>query len=244
MIKLTEPKIIYEDNHVLVAQKPPNMLTQGDATGDMDMLSFLKNYIKTAYNKPGEAYLGLVHRMDRPVGGLLCFAKTSKSAARLSKQLQNKEMEREYLCVVKGELTQGGRLEDTLFKDSLTNQVKVVPPSHPQGKKAILTYEPLLTTLGQTLLHIRLQTGRSHQIRVQLSNVGHPLVGDRKYGNENSEKQTQIALWGFLLSFIHPTKKEKMTFFSYPEGESWLPFHKKLTELTNHYKEQGALINE
>ncbi len=239
-----KPIIIYEDNHLLIVEKPPNMLTQGDCTGDLDLHSYLKIYLKETYQKPGDAYLGLVHRMDRPVGGLLCFAKTSKAASRLSKQIQSKELQREYLALVEGNFTQEGKLENYLYKNTVTNKVEVVDENHPQGKKALLYYESLVNNIDNvSLVSIFLETGRAHQIRVQLSHLGYPLLGDKRY-NKACQKQktaTQIALWGFSLSLQHPTQKEKMTFLSIPKGEIWLPFKNSIETLSNTYLKQGAI---
>ncbi len=231
--------IIYEDNHLLVVEKAPNQLTQGDSTGDMDLLTGLKEYLKVRYNKPGEAYLGLVHRMDRPVGGALCFAKTSKAAARLSSQLQKKKLHRQYLLIAQGEVNQPGTLEDYLLKDSKTNLVKVVSSNHPQGKKALLTYEPLLVQNGQTLVKVSLQTGRSHQIRVQFSHFGHPLYGDMRYG-EQWGRPVQIALWGHFLSLEHPTLEKQMSFLSLPKGPTWKNFEEVILAFSSPYIQQGA----
>ncbi|NLB91368.1 MAG: RluA family pseudouridine synthase [Clostridiales bacterium] len=215
-----QPTIVYEDNHVLVVEKPPNMLTQGDSTGDWDLHSYLKQYLKEKYEKPGEAYVGMVHRMDRPVGGLLCFAKTSKAASRLALQLKNQQFNRQYLAVVQGKIQQSGQLEDYLLKDHRNNQVSVVDKDTPNSKKALLSFLPIESIENKTLVNIQLETGRSHQIRVQFSHFGHPLLGDVRYGKD--KPGAQIALWGTELSFYHPTKKEKLTFYSKPAGKSWL----------------------
>ncbi|MGI6199917.1 MAG: RluA family pseudouridine synthase [Christensenellales bacterium] len=205
--------ILYEDNHVLVAVKPPFMPVQADPSGDPDMLSILKEYVRVKYNKPGEAYLGLVHRLDRPVGGALVFARTSKAAARLSKSLQTRDMRRAYLAVIQGRMAAAeGQLVDHLIKNTRTNMVSVVSPDAPGAKKAVLHYWALAQGErdGQpiSLVMIQLGTGRGHQIRVQMAHCGHPLVGDMRYGGRQ-KPGTPIALWAAGLSFTHPTRREE-----------------------------------
>lgn len=198
--------IIYEDNHLLVVEKPVNVPVQADITKDKDLLTILKEYIKNKYNKPGNVYLGLVHRLDRPVGGIMVFAKTSKAANRLSKQVQDKTMKKTYIAVVQGKLQQEGTLKDKLEKDSKNNITRVSK----NGKEAILNYKLLQYKSNYSLVQINLITGRSHQIRVQFSSRNHPLFADQKY-NKNPEKG-QIALFAKKLEFIHPVTKETMAF--------------------------------
>lgn len=208
--------ILYEDNHLLVVEKPVNLPVQADESGDADLLTLLKEDLKKRYQKPGNVYLGLVHRLDRPVGGVLVFAKTSKAASRLSDVLRKREMERTYLAVVRGTLDNHGILEHHLWKDTKKNKVHAVKRDHPNAKKAILHYETLERKDGLSLLSIRLHTGRSHQIRVQLSTVGAPLYGDQKYGEHVNKPGQQIALWAHTLEFPHPTTKKRMKFESIP----------------------------
>lgn len=198
--------IIYEDNHILVVEKPVNIPVQEDITKDKDLLTILKEYIKNKYNKPGNVYLGLVHRLDRPVGGIMVFAKTSKAANRLSKQVQDKTMKKTYVAVVQGKTEKEGTLKDKLEKDSKHNITKISE----KGKEAILNYKLLKYKNNYSLVQINLITGRSHQIRVQFSSRNHPLYADQKY-NKNPEKG-QIALFAKELEFMHPTTKEIMTF--------------------------------
>ncbi|MCG7345729.1 RluA family pseudouridine synthase [Sporosarcina sp. ACRSL] len=212
-------RIIYEDNHLLVVEKPVNIPVQGDESGDADLLSLLKADLKKRYQKPGNVYLGLVHRLDRPVGGVLVFAKTSKAASRLSDVLRKREMKRTYLAVVRGALDEKGILTHHLWKDVKKNIVHAVKVSHPGGKKAVLDYETLEKKDGMSLLAIRLHTGRSHQIRVQMATSGAPLYGDQKYGQQVNRPGQQIALWAHTLSFPHPTTKEILTFESTPPSE-------------------------
>ena len=230
---MEKPTILYEDNHVLVAIKEPNMLTQADNTGDPDLLSRVKEYVKETYNKPGEAYVGLVHRMDRPVGGLLCFAKTSKAAARLSDQVRTHELNRQYVCIVEGSAPDQFTYTDYLVKDMENNRVTVLPPYlKAQGKEAILHGRTVARRDGLSLVTIQLETGRAHQIRVQMQHAGFPLWGDHRYGN--GKRGQQIALWGFRLSFEHPTTHEHMLFIApTPEEKPWLFFERELRGLEN-----------
>ena len=176
--------ILYEDNHVLVAVKPPNMLSQADRTGDPDILSLLKEYIREKYHKPGNVYLGLVQRLDRPVGGLMVFARTSKAAARLDAQMREHEMGRQYLCVVTGEVPDEFTLTDYLIHDEIKNREVVCEADEKGGKRAILHGRCIDRRNGTALCTIRLETGRKHQIRAQMSNIGAPLWGDNRYGRE------------------------------------------------------------
>lgn len=212
-------EILYEDNHLLIAVKPPNMPVQGDISGDPDFLTLLKEDIKSRYNKPGNVFLGLVHRLDRPVGGVMVFAKTSKAASRLSEQIRNHQMEKIYLCVVQGcpEVLKG-RLTDNLLKDKNTNIVSVVEKGTSGAKQAILDYEVLSQSQGLSLIEVNLLTGRSHQIRVQMSNNGTPLVGDTKYGYQGSRSHI-LALWSHQIEINHPTTKERMLFTSFPPNK-------------------------
>lgn len=211
-------KVIYEDNHIIVVEKKPNIPSQSDKTGDIDMLTIVKEYIKEKYNKPGNVYLGLVHRLDRPVGGIMIFARTSKSASRLSNQVREKIFKKEYLAVVDGKPEpKSGTLEDYLYKDERNNISKVVKKEKKNAKLAKLDYELVKYNeiKNLSLLKINLHTGRHHQIRVQLSNFGHSIYGDQKYGKRGKGKQ--IALWAYKLTIEHPITKEKMEFVDYPE---------------------------
>lgn len=210
-------KVIYEDNQIIVVEKQPNIPSQADKTGDMDMLTMVKNYIKEKYNKPGEVYIGLVHRLDRPVGGVMVFARTSKSASRLSEQVRNKTLKKTYIATVEGKVeTEKGILEDYLYKDERHNMSKVVNKDKKNAKLAKLDYEVLSYDEKRDLtkVKINLHTGRHHQIRVQFANFGHSLYGDQKYGVRGKCKQ--IRLWAYKLELEHPTKKEMMVFESEP----------------------------
>lgn len=212
--------ILYEDNHILVVEKPRNIPVQADQTGDPDLLTLLKEDIKIRYQKPGNVYLGLVHRLDRPVGGVMVFAKTSKAASRLSDAFRRQAVERSYLAVVRGAPSEkAGLLTHYLVKNARENKVAVVRPSHPQGKKAVLDYEWIGQQDRLSLLSVRLHTGRPHQIRVQLAASGCPLYGDQKYGIHVNKPGQQLALWSHEISFIHPVQKEEMHFISNPPAE-------------------------
>lgn len=213
--------VIYEDNHLLVVEKKPNILSQSDNTNDIDMLTLCKNYIKEKYNKPGNVFIGLVHRLDRPVGGVMVFARTSKAASRLSDQVRTKTMKKTYNAIVEGRCKKNCEYVDYLLKNTKTNMVSVVDKDKQGGKKSILYMKNLKTRYLKkedsefSLVEIDLETGRPHQIRVQFSSRNHPLYGDQRY-NKNSKVGNQIALWATRLELIHPTTKEKMVFKSNP----------------------------
>ena len=198
--------IIYEDNHLLVVEKPINVPVQADKSGDEDLLSMLKKYLKEKYNKPGDVYLGLVHRLDRPVGGVMVFAKTSKAASRLSKQIQKHEFKKIYMAVTQGKVSESGIFKDKLKKDEKTNITTVSE----DGKEAELSYNLVGFLNNLSLVRISLKTGRSHQIRVQFASRKIPLYGDQKY-NPNAVKD-QIALFASKIEFKHPITKEVMSF--------------------------------
>ena len=211
-------KVIYEDNHIIVVEKPVNIPSQGDKTGDIDMITIIKQYLKEKYNKPGNVYLGLIHRLDRPVGGVMVFAKTSKAAARLSEQVREKVFQKTYLVVVNGKMEEKkGLLEDYLLKNERNNISKVVKEGTKNSKFASLDYEELKYNeeINLSVLKINLHTGRHHQIRVQLSSRNHSIYGDQKYGGRGHGKQ--IALWAYTLKIVHPITKEEMIFKSIPE---------------------------
>lgn len=209
--------IIYEDNHLLVVEKPINIPVQEDKSNDMDLLTMLKNYIKKRDNKPGNVYLGLVHRLDRPVGGIMVFAKTSKCASRLSEQIRTKNIKKTYYAIVENKVKESGTLEDKLLKDTKNNIVKV----DKNGKDSILDYKLINYKDNLSLVKINLVTGRSHQIRVQFSSRNYPLYGDQKY-NKNSKPGEQIALFSNSISFNHPITKERLTFnLNLPNRYPW-----------------------
>ena len=212
-------KVIYEDNHIIVVVKPVGVPSQGDKSGDLDMLTLVKEYIKVKYNKPGEVYLGLVHRLDRMVGGLMVFARTTKGASRLSKYIRERNFKKKYTAILNGCLTGKSTLTNYLLKNEKLNMSSVVninPKNEKYVKEAILDYECIkmfeYNKKKYTMVSVNLKTGRHHQIRVQFSNINHPLYGDIKYGNNINKVGENLALWSSYLSFYHPTKDEYLEF--------------------------------
>lgn len=214
--------VLYEDNHLLAVEKPANMPVQGDSSGDEDLLTLLKGYIKEKYRKPGEVYLGLVHRLDRPVGGAMVFARTSKAAARLSGQFSSHGAIKTYLAVTEGNAP-GGELSGFILKDESTGSAALVSESAPGARAARLTYSPIAYRKGRTLVRVILHTGRHHQIRVQLSGAGYPIWGDQRY-NGSARPGQQIALWACSLEIEHPTLHTRLRFTSTPSGGVWKDF--------------------
>ncbi len=213
--------VLYEDNHLLVVLKPQNMPTQADSSGDPDFLSMLKHFLVRKYDKPGDAYLGLVHRLDRPTGGVMVFAKTSKAAARLCEQIRDTdgEFEKTYLAVVAGRPLRTGRIEHYLAKDEKTNTVIVAPSSLEGAKRAESSVKIMDERNGLSLVSVDLITGRSHQARVQLKALGSPIVGDVKYAGAKLVKSPHLALWAHKLVFAHPVSGEKLRFLAMPPDE-------------------------
>lgn len=249
--------ILYEDNHLLVVEKPVNMPSQEDPSGDPDVLTVMKDWIKVRDGKPGNVYLGLVHRLDRPVGGAMVLAKTSKAASRLSDTIRTRSLGKEYVAVVRGCPPQReATLVHYLWKDPVRNIVYAVRKNHKRAKEAVLDYRvigtlpveaperaqrvpsaeiaelsagnrrgpeprgtmppPRRKTDSLSLVRIRLHTGRTHQIRVQMAQIGCPLYGDQKYGAALNKPGQQLALWSTLLAFEHPVQKREMRFVSLP----------------------------
>ncbi len=204
--------VIYEDNHIIVVEKPAGVPTQADSTKDDDMYNLVRNYIKEKYNKPGQAFVGIVHRLDRPVGGIMVFARTSKGASRLSEQIRNRSFTKIYLAEVYGHLkNKKGTLENYLLKDEKKNMSFISSKNEEGSKLARLDYEVIEERESTSIVKITLHTGRHHQIRVQFSNIGHPLVGDNKYG-KIEKGRSDVRLWAYSLEFKHPTKDEVMKF--------------------------------
>lgn len=207
-------KILYEDNHIIVVEKPVNILVQADITKDIDMLTLIKNYLKEKYSKPGNVYLGLVHRLDRPVGGVMIFAKTSKAASRLSEMIRNSSFKKTYLAIVCGNLKDSGEFVDNIVTDEFKVSID------DSGKLAKLKYQTIASVNNLSLVKVNLITGRKHQIRAQFAHHNYPLWGDQKY-NDNSLPGEQIALWAYSIRFKHPVKDEIMNFTSLPDFKKY-----------------------
>lgn len=217
-----ELNIIYEDNHLLVVVKPNNVPVQADSSKDLDLLNMLKKYLVKKYDKPGDAFLGLVHRLDRPTGGIMVFAKTSKAAKRLAEQMQKGDFEKGYLAVLDGVPRENqDKLVNYLKKNEKTNEVKVVPDATVGAKRAELDYKILEENDGVTLAKIKLVTGRSHQIRVQMKHIGCPLVGDMKYNPNAKPNECYLGLWAYEVKLNHPVTNEKLTFRVYPDTDNY-----------------------
>lgn len=208
--------VLYEDNHIIVVVKPYNVLSQGDSTKDLSIMDEIKSYIKVKYNKPGNVYLGLVHRLDRPVGGVMVFARSSKAASRLCKSFNEHSITKKYLAIVNGKMeSNSGELVDYIDKDANGNAF-----ISKNGKKAILDYEVLQYDEKNdcSLVSIDLKTGRHHQIRIQFASRGHYLLGDQRYGKLDNK---QICLFAYYLSFTHPVSKEVLEFKYLPPYEGY-----------------------
>lgn len=204
--------ILYEDNHVIVALKPQNMPCCEDESKDKDLLTALKEYVKVKYEKQGNVYLGLVHRLDRPTGGVMVFAKSSKAAARLSEQMQNGDFEKKYLTVLTNTpKRERETLKNYIKKNAINNMVYICTATDSGAKYAELDYRILDTKSGLSLAEVTLHTGRSHQIRVQMAGINCPLYGDMRYGGVNAKKG-KLALWAYSLAFTHPVTKERLVF--------------------------------
>lgn len=210
-------EILYEDNHLIVTVKPKGILSQKDITGDIDMTTLIKYYLKDRYQKKGNVYLGLVHRLDRMTEGIMVFAKTSKAAARLSKQISEKTFVKKYYAVVNGILENDGRLTNYIIKDEKDGKSYI--GNEKSGKLAVLDYHILKRFANQTLVDVTLLTGRHHQIRVQFANINHCLVGDYLYGN--FKNQGDLMLYSYYIAFYHPITQELMTFNKIPNNNQW-----------------------
>lgn len=217
-------RIVFEDNHVLVAFKPAGILSQADSSDAPDMLTILKDFIKVRDNKPGNVWLGLLHRLDRPVAGIMIFAKTSKCASRISEQIRQRKVVKRYRALVYGVPDKEGEYENFILKDSAANTVRVFDREVTGSKKAKLRYRSVMSSSYEdsdiTLVEVELETGRSHQIRAQFAHAGHPLLGDRRYGREDRVKD--IALQSFVIGFFHPVSGEYLEFdLPLPESSPW-----------------------
>lgn len=216
--------ILYEDNHLLGVFKRAGLLTQGDRTGDTTALELAKQYLRDAHHKPGRVFLGLVHRIDRPVSGVLVFARTSKAASRLARSFHDRKVEKTYLAVVVGGFDdEVGDLEG--FVERTHMRSRLAPAASPKAKPAVLSYRVLAARGEFSLLEVTPRTGRHHQIRLQLSAAGHPIVGDMKYRAPRALADQSIALHAARLSFPHPVREEVITLTAPPpEGEPWSHF--------------------
>jgi 23S rRNA pseudouridine1911/1915/1917 synthase len=208
--------VLFENNHCLVLNKPAGLLAQGDVTGESTILDFARSYLKTRYAKPGNVFVGLVHRLDRPVSGVVLLARTSKAAARLSEQFRQGSVEKLYWAVSEGHCPEeSGEWTDTLWKDETRNRVEVVPAGSSGGREARLAFRVIGREPGRTTFELRPLTGRSHQLRVQLASRGWPIVGDRKYGAVSTltalDGQPRVALHARRLTFSHPTRREAIS---------------------------------
>ena len=229
-MNLFKEKVLYFDNHIIVAYKDAGILSQGDRTGDASILDFVKDFIKVEFKKPGEVFVGSVHRLDRPAMGLMLFAKTSKALGRLNELFRKREIHKEYLVIVSGKLkNDSAELVNYLQKDHQKNIVKCYDTPGTNRKKAILNYALIKYIEGYSLLKIQLLTGRSHQIRAQLASIGHPILGDLKYGSQYPTDGKSICLLSHSLTFVHPVTKEEMRF------SIGIPANMKYWEIFNGY---------
>lgn len=219
-LKSVREQILYEDNHLIIINKRPSELVQGDKTGDPSIIETVKHYLKITYDKPGNVFLGLVHRIDRPVSGAVILAKTSKALSRLNEQIKNKEVQKTYWAITKNIPPQeNGHLFHWLIKDEAKNKSRAYDSEKPGTKKAELKYKLISKSKDYVLLEVDLITGRHHQIRAQLAKIGCPIKGDLKYGFARSNKDASISLHARKLSFIHPVKKEKLEILAPPPEE-------------------------
>lgn len=217
---MDELTILHEDNHIIVVMKPQGLPSCGDESGDDSMLEQVRRYVKEKYAKPGNVYIGLVHRLDRPTGGIMVFAKTSKAAARLAEQMRGGDFEKKYLTVLAGAPKEPkGTLVNYLKKNPVNNMVYICTQTTDGAKMASLDYRVLEEKGGLCLAEIKLHTGRTHQIRVQMAGISHPVYGDMRYGGENAKKGN-LALWAYSLSFTHPVTKERLRFMLEPPADS------------------------
>ncbi|MCK9448293.1 MAG: RNA pseudouridine synthase [Bacteroidales bacterium] len=219
-------RILFEDNHLLIVNKYAGELVQGDKTGDIPLVDKVKQYLKVRYSKPGNVFAGLVHRIDRPVSGLVVFAKTGKALTRMNAMVQQRDFKKYYYAIVRNKPAQPqGLLEHYLKKNETQNKSYVADQEDKAAKKALLTYSLVASSDSFHLIEIELLTGRHHQIRAQLAALGSPIAGDLKYGDKRSLDYPAIALHAFGLEFIHPVKKIPLQFRQpMPEHKPWIYF--------------------
>lgn len=223
-------EVLYEDNHIIAVNKRPSDIVQGDKTGDAPLSDFVKEYVKKKYDKPGEVFIGTVHRIDRPVSGIVLFARTSKALARLNQMFQTKEIRKTYWAVVKDKpAKESGKLVHYLKKNEAKNMSKAFDKEQPGTLRSELDYQLICSSDNYHLLEVKPLTGRHHQIRVQLSSMGCPIKGDLKYGFNRSNKDASIHLHARKIEFIHPVKKEPVTITAPPPDEVlWNEFVKRV----------------
>jgi len=223
-------EVLFEDNHIIAVNKHPSDIVQGDKTGDTPLSDFVKQYIKEKYNKPGDVFVGTVHRIDRPVSGIVLFAKTSKALTRLNQMFQTKEIQKTYWAVVKNKPKNIiGTLVHYLRKNEQKNMSKAFEKETPGALRSELEYELICSSDNYQLLEVKPHTGRHHQIRVQLSSMGCPIKGDLKYGFDRSNKDKSIHLHARKVEFIHPVKKEAIVIIAPPPNEVlWNEFVKRV----------------
>ena len=219
--------VIYEDNHLIAVNKPPGILVHGDATGDRTLSDMVKSYIKKKYKKPGEVFLGVIHRIDRPVSGVVVFARTSKALVRMNDLLRDKKVTKAYTAIVwERPENLKGKLVHYILKDHKTNKVKALKKEKGGSKRAVLTYTFEAEISHYIKLSVYPETGRPHQIRAQLASMGCTIVGDRKYGYRKLNEDRSICLHCREMSFIHPVKKEHLSITApEPTTPIWSLFH-------------------
>ncbi|MEM9326833.1 MAG: RluA family pseudouridine synthase [Bacteroidota bacterium] len=229
---MVEPSIVYEDNHLLILHKPAGWLVQGDKTGDLTLTDWGREYIRQRYNKPGEAFLHPAHRLDRPVSGLVICCRTSKSLERMTRAFREDQIQKVYLAIVEGSPeAMKGTLTHWLWKDKAKNRVIAYTQPKGDAKKSELSYSLEASVGGNALLLVKPKTGRPHQIRVQLSKMQCPIVGDLKYGSEKGLRNKNIGLHAFQLIFTHPVKKIEMRLTCRPDTAEWGVFKERIDEL-------------
>jgi 23S rRNA pseudouridine1911/1915/1917 synthase len=219
-------RVLYEDNHLIIVNKAPSEIVQGDKTGDKPLSEVIKEYLKEKYHKPGNVFCGVTHRLDRPTSGVVVFAKTSKALSRLNEIFRNGEVDKTYWAVVKNKPEkEEDRLTHYLIKNEKNNKSTAFDSEKPHTKKAVLHYKLISTSEKYYLLEIDLETGRHHQIRCQLAKIGSPIKGDLKYGAERSNPDGSISLHARTISFIHPVSKERIEVTApVPDENLWNSF--------------------
>lgn len=217
---MIEDQVVYEDNHLIAVNKRPSQLCQGDSTGDLTLVDHIKLYLKAKYNKPGNVYLGVIHRIDRPVSGVVIYARTSKALPRMNNMFRDGNIQKTYYAVVEGHVdVPEARLVHFMTRNQGQNKSYVSDTRKPESKEAILSYKVVKSLDNYTLLRIQLETGRHHQIRAQLAHIGFPIKGDVKYGARRANKDRSIHLHAHSIEFIHPVSKEEIRISSAPPAD-------------------------